>query len=155
VQVVKVSTGQVEGVEADKSRVQIGQRLFQRIVIANNQTDVQIFGNVRFEYPGGLVEVLDQFAVRGVNLTRLESRPTGDALGRYCFCLDAEGHVSDPRLGEALKAVRRLSRQVRFLGSFPRTAAAAVTSPPRPVATDTAFDAPEAWLQRLRGGAVG
>ena len=54
--------------------------------------------------------------MRGVNLTRIESRPTGAALGDYCFSIDAEGHIADQRVGEALMGLRRVCADVRFLG---------------------------------------
>ncbi|TQN28651.1 prephenate dehydratase [Haloactinospora alba] len=102
--------------------------------------------------PGALMELLNQFAVRGVNLTRLESRPTGDGLGRYCFCIDADGHVSDPHVGEALMGLRRICADVRFLGSFPRSGSPAVTPLRGTTAPD--FPAAERWLERIRSGEV-
>ena len=57
---------------------------------------------IRHDHTGALLEVLTEFAVRGVNLTRIESRPTGERLGRYCFSVDCEGHVADARVGDAL-----------------------------------------------------
>ena len=65
---------------------------------------------------GALLSVLMELAVRGVNLTRIESRPTGEALGRYAFFLDCTGHVADDRVGEALQGLRRICAEVRFLG---------------------------------------
>lgn len=70
--------------------------------------------------PGGLLEMLEQFAARGINLSRLESRPVGDKLGRYRFNIDAEGHVDDDAIGEALMGLHRFSPKVIFLGSFER-----------------------------------
>jgi prephenate dehydratase len=70
--------------------------------------------------PGSLLEMLEQFATRGVNLTRIESRPIGDRLGRYRFNIDAEGHVLDDSVGEALAGLHRFSPKVTFLGSYPR-----------------------------------
>ncbi len=70
--------------------------------------------------PGGLLEVLEQFAARGVNLCRLESRPTKTELGDYCFSIDAEGHIRDPRLAEAMLGLHRVCESVVFLGSYPR-----------------------------------
>jgi prephenate dehydratase len=70
--------------------------------------------------PGALLEMLEQFATRGVNLTRIESRPIGDRLGRYRFNIDAEGHVLDESVGEALAGLHRFSPKVSFLGSYPR-----------------------------------
>jgi prephenate dehydratase len=69
--------------------------------------------------PGALLEMLEQFATRGVNLTRIESRPIGDRLGRYRFNIDAEGHVLDESVGEALAGLHRFSPKVSFLGSYP------------------------------------
>ncbi|MFE6308864.1 prephenate dehydratase [Nocardiopsis changdeensis] len=108
------------------------------------------------DHPGALIEVLTQFAVRGVNLTRLESRPTGDGLGSYCFCIDAEGHVADARVGEALMGLRRVCRDVRFLGSYPRSGRATELDPPlrpRP-ATEADYAESERWLARIRSGGV-
>jgi len=72
------------------------------------------------EYPGALLEMLEQFATRGINLSLLASRPIGDALGRYRFVIDADGHIQDERMADALMGLRRFSPQVLFLGSYPR-----------------------------------
>ncbi|AXH97356.1 prephenate dehydratase [Ornithinimicrobium avium] len=70
--------------------------------------------------PGALLELLEQFATRGIDLSRLESRPTGEGLGEYCFWIDADAHLSEPRMREALIGLRRTCRDVRFFGSYPR-----------------------------------
>ena len=70
--------------------------------------------------PGALLEMLEQFAVRGVNLSRIESRPIGDKLGRYRFNVDAQGHIEDSAIAEALKGLHRFSPRVQYLGSYPR-----------------------------------
>ncbi|MDQ3734786.1 MAG: prephenate dehydratase, partial [Actinomycetota bacterium] len=59
------------------------------------------------DHTGALLEVLTEFAIRGISLTRIESRPTKERLGVYFFSLDCEGHVADDRVGEALSALRR------------------------------------------------
>ena len=69
---------------------------------------------------GALLELLSEFAVRGISLTRIESRPTRERLGVYSFSLDCEGHIADRRVGEALAALHRVCDDVRFLGSYPR-----------------------------------
>jgi prephenate dehydratase len=102
------------------------------------------------DHPGALLELLTEFAVRGVNLTRIESRPTGGGLGRYCFSVDCEGHVADARVGEALSALRRVCADVRFLGSYPR--ADAVPTPGRAGTSDADFRDAAAWLAALRAG---
>jgi prephenate dehydratase len=102
--------------------------------------------------PGALMEILTEFAVRGINLTRIESRPTGDGLGRYCFSIDCEGHLDDARVGEALMGLRRVCAEVRFLGSYPRDDGG--TTSVRPGTSDTEFAEAAAWLNRLRYGRV-
>ncbi|MFF0152558.1 prephenate dehydratase [Micromonospora sp. NPDC005203] len=105
---------------------------------------------------GALLSVLMELAVRGINLTRIESRPTGEALGRYVFFLDCTGHVADVRLGEALQGLRRVCADVRFLGSYPRHrwAEAAGDRPvPAPAGlSDFDYVDAAAWLARLRTG---
>jgi prephenate dehydratase len=102
------------------------------------------------DHPGALLELLTEFAVRGVNLTRLESRPTGHGLGRYCFSIDCEGHIADLRVGDALAALHRFCEEVRFCGSYPR----ADGEPPRarPGTADADFRAAGDWLDRVRQG---
>lgn len=70
--------------------------------------------------PGALLEMLEQFAVRGVNLSRIESRPVGDRLGRYRFNVDAIGHATDEAVAEAIQGLYRFSPKLTFLGSYPR-----------------------------------
>ena len=70
--------------------------------------------------PGSLLSMLEQFSTRGVNLSLLESRPIGDALGRYRFVVDLDGHIADERVADALLGLRRTSPNVIFLGSYPR-----------------------------------
>lgn len=104
---------------------------------------------------GALLGVLMELAVRGVNLTRIESRPTGEALGRYAFFLDCAGHVADDRLGEALQGLRRVCADVRFLGSYPRHHwTGTPAGSPVVVAghTDAEYSDAAAWLAQLRTG---
>jgi prephenate dehydratase len=100
------------------------------------------------DHPGALLEVLTELAVRGVNLTRIESRPTGDGLGRYCFSMDAEGHVAQARVAEALAALRRLCADVRFLGSYPSADGSTPTE--RRGTSDEDFADAAAWVGQLR-----
>jgi prephenate dehydratase len=107
---------------------------------------------IRDDHPGALMEILDEFAVRGVNLTRLESRPTGQAMGRYCFSIDAEGHLTDSRVAEALMGLRRVCADVRFLGSYPRADASEPTV--RRGTADADFLDARRWLERLNDGRI-
>jgi prephenate dehydratase len=78
-----------------------------------------VFWGAGTERPGWLVECLSAFAQRGVNLTRIESRPRRRGLGSYMFFVDLEGRVSDPHVQAGLQAVRRHAEVVRVIGSFP------------------------------------
>lgn len=94
--------------------------------------------------PGALVAAMTEFAVRGIDLTRIESRPTRTELGTYVFFLDCVGHLDDAPVAEALKALYRRCADVRYLGSWP-TGVPAGALPPN---TDEAVD----WLRRLAEG---
>ncbi|MEU5975641.1 prephenate dehydratase [Streptomyces sp. NPDC047315] len=103
--------------------------------------------------PGGLLELLQEFAVRGVNLMLLQSRPTGAGIGNYCFAIDAEGHISDRRVGEALMGLKRICPEVRFLGSYPRAGVLpADVAGPRTGTSDTEFTSAAEWLARCQDG---
>jgi prephenate dehydratase len=101
--------------------------------------------------PGALMEILDQFATRGVNLSRIESRPTGQYLGHYFFSIDADGHVQDARVADALAGLHRISPATRFLGSYGRADAQTVLVAPH--TSDEAFRAAHQWVRGILGGA--
>ena len=109
-----------------------------------------LFAFIREDHPGALLQVLTEFAVRGINLSRIESRPTGDQLGRYFFSVDCDGHLADARVGEALSALRRVCADVRVLGSYARADGAATTAGPG--TSDSDFADAAAWLAQVRAG---
>lgn len=100
--------------------------------------------------PGALMEILDQFATRGVNLSRIESRPTGQYLGHYFFSIDADGHVLDARVADALAGLHRISPATRFLGSYGRADGQRTVVEPH--TSDQAFHAAHGWVEGLRSG---
>ena len=93
--------------------------------------------------PGALVSTLAEFGMRGIDLTRIESRPTRTELGTYVFFLDCVGHIDDDAVAEALKALHQRCTDVRYLGSWPT---GEVDGTPPPPSDDAAR-----WLARLRG----
>ena len=103
---------------------------------------------LREDHSGALLEILTEFAVRGVNLTRIESRPTKAGLGQYCFSIDCEGHIDEARVGDAVAAVRRVCADVRFLGSYVR--ADGHQGPIPAGRSDAAFTNASAWLATIR-----
>lgn len=94
--------------------------------------------------PGALMRVFAEFATRGVDLTRIESRPTRTEMGTYRFYLDCVGHIEDTAVAEALKALHRTAGSVRYLGSWP----AAVPSGCAPPSDESAA----AWLADVKKG---
>jgi len=104
------------------------------------------------DHSGALLEILTEFAVRGVNLTFIQSRPNGVELGQYHFIIDAEGHIEDARVGDALKALYRICADVRFLGSYARADKALPTL--NKATENKAFDTAENWLKRIRSGDI-
>jgi len=99
---------------------------------------------------GTLAELLTELAFRGINLTKLDARPTRDNFGEYHFFIDFEGHVSEPRIGDALGALRRRCRNVRFLGSHPR--ADGVPATVEPSAGNDDFVRAAEWVEAVRKG---
>ncbi|AQA24536.1 prephenate dehydratase [Rhodococcus sp. MTM3W5.2] len=93
--------------------------------------------------PGSLVGAMAEFSTRGIDLTRIESRPTRIEFGTYRFFLDCIGHLEDTAVAEALKALHR-KHDVRFLGSWPAATPGGVRPPSDEEATE--------WLRRVRSG---
>ncbi|CAM3602163.1 prephenate dehydratase [Stackebrandtia soli] len=113
----------------------------------NDVTSLVVY--ISHDKVGALESVLTQLSVRGVNLTRIESRPTGERLGRYSFYLDCAGHINEPGLGEALMGLRRVCADVRFLGSYPRDGDDGPVPAPIGLARHDFADA-VTWLRGLR-----
>jgi len=116
----------------------------------SDRTSLVVF--IAADHSGALLEILTEFAVRGVNLTFIQSRPNGVELGQYHFIIDVEGHIEDARVGDTLKALYRICADVRFLGSYAR--ADKVLSTLNKATDDKAFDTAETWLKRIRSGEI-
>ncbi|MGH9086578.1 MAG: prephenate dehydratase [Acidimicrobiales bacterium] len=97
--------------------------------------------------PGSLHGILGQFAARSINLTRLESRPTKQGLGDYCFAIDLSGHLADDVVAACLRDLQSRLARVKFLGSYPAAGPYAATR--RQEADDAGRRADE-WLADLR-----
>jgi prephenate dehydratase len=78
-----------------------------------------VFSELGADHPGALVDALREFSSRGVNLSRIESRPLRQGLGRYMFFCDLEGAIDEPSIDAALEALRAKAESVRILGSYP------------------------------------
>jgi prephenate dehydratase len=103
----------------------------------------------RKDRPGSLLGILQEFAARDVNLTKLESRPTKTSLGDYCFAIDLEGHVADELVADCLRDIKAKIADVKFLGSYP---AAGEHGESRRRDAEVAWRRADEWVQGLRGG---
>ena len=95
-----------------------------------------------------LAEMLTELALRGINISRIESRPLKGRFGEYRFFLDLDGHIAEERVGDALAALHRYCHELRFLGSYPR--ADALQSPVHDGTTDADYAAAAKWLAECR-----
>lgn len=80
-----------------------------------------VFSELGADHPGALGDALHEFSSRGINLSRIESRPLRQGLGRYMFFVDLEGGIEDDAVGEGVAALRSKAESVRVLGSYPLT----------------------------------
>jgi prephenate dehydratase len=78
-----------------------------------------VFSELGEDHPGALVDALLEFSRRQINLTRIESRPLRQGLGRYMFFIDLEGRASEPPVADAIEGLRAKAESVRLLGSYP------------------------------------
>ncbi|HEY9557285.1 MAG TPA: prephenate dehydratase [Acidimicrobiales bacterium] len=111
----------------------------------HDKTTIVVFQ--RTDRAGSLLAILQEFAARAINLTKLESRPTKKALGDYCFIIDLEGHLSDELVADCLRDVRSKVADIKFLGSYP---AAGEQGPARRRDAEEAWRAADAWIAAQR-----
>jgi len=111
----------------------------------HDKTTVVVFQ--RADAPGSLLSILQEFAARSINLSKLESRPTKTALGDYCFIIDLDGHINDEVVADCLRNLKSKHSDVRFLGSYP---AASSNGAEIREATNLAWEQAGEWIQSLR-----
>jgi prephenate dehydratase len=102
--------------------------------------------------PGSLLAILQEFAARAINLTKIESRPTKQGLGDYCFAIDFEGHVAEELVADCLRDVRAKVADVKFLGSYP---AAGEHGEVRRREAEAAWQQADTWVRSLRSAVRG
>lgn len=112
----------------------------------HDKTSIVVFQ--RADVPGSLLSILQEFAARAINLSKLESRPTKSRLGEYCFLIDLEGHIDDELVADCLRDLKSKQADVRFLGSYP---AAGANGPALRRDSVAAWAEADQWLQGLRG----
>jgi len=83
-----------------------------------DRTSLAVF--IAIDHAGALLEILNEFAKHQVNLSFIQSRPTGSQIGHYHFIIDAEGHIEDKPVAAALAGLKEICEDIRFLGSYPQ-----------------------------------
>lgn len=111
----------------------------------HDKTSIVVFQ--RADEPGSLLAILQEFAARNINLTKLSSRPTKVSLGDYCFLIDMEGHLDDELVADALRTLKSKQNDVKFLGSYP---AAGDRGPAARRDMHEAWKQADAWIAELR-----
>lgn len=155
--ICSVAAGELHRLEAIATAIADNKEAVTRFILVkqpgpppertgSDKTTLTVFLND--DEAGALLRMLEQFASRGVNLSRIESRPSRLVRGHYSFSIDAEGHINDHRLAGAMKGLKRTSREVTFLGSYPR--ADQVRPSVSDGHSDESYRAAEEWLKQLR-----
>lgn len=104
--------------------------------------------------PGALVRALNEFALRGVDLSRIESRPIEDGLGTYRFYVHFNGHIADDAVAEALRALHQRSEVISFLGSWPVASASEREQLLAESRDEQRFAQASEWVESIRTGTV-
>lgn len=126
--VASFAEGGPEGMRLVKSRVEDRAGVETRFVVVGDERpkktgrDRTMIALAVGDEPGSLYHSLQPFAERGINLTRIESRPAHGANWRFVFILELDGHVTERPVLTAVDEVQRTSRHLKVLGSFPRPA---------------------------------
>ncbi len=118
-------SAEIYGLKVLDENIQVNDNFTRFIVIgkkaphatSNDKTSIIIY--LEKNRPGALYEILGEFANRGIDLTKIESRPTKKVLGDYLFYIDLRGHVEDGTVKDALEKVKGKVGMLKILGSYP------------------------------------
>ncbi len=141
-----VLTGDISDAEGNQTRFLLVTRDGIPAPTGHDKTSIVVYQ--RADEPGSLLSILQEFAARRINLSKIESRPTKrGGLGDYCFVLDVDGHLADELLADALRDLHAKQGGVKFLGSYPAAGAHAASAREH---ADTRWREADDWLQTLR-----
>ena len=116
---LKVVTEDIGDNQAAVTRFVVVEKPGRKVgATGKDRTSLAVF--IAIDHAGALLEILNEFAKHQVNLTFIQSRPTGSQLGHYHFIIDAEGHIEDSPISAALAGLKQICEDIRFLGSYPQ-----------------------------------
>lgn len=144
---LEVVAAEIEDHPENKTRFVVVAREGVPAPTGHDKTTIVCFQT--FDRPGSLLAILQEFAARAINLTKLESRPTKTSLGDYCFAIDLEGHIADELVADCLRDIKAKIADVKFLGSYP---AAGEQGESRRRDAEVAWQRADQWVQGLRAG---
>jgi len=142
---LSVIAAEVEDHPDNKTRFVVVARDGVPAPTGHDKTSLVIYQ--RRDAPGSLLAILQEFAARSINLTKLESRPTKRGLGDYCFLVDFEGHVQSEVVADCLRELKMTQGDVKFLGSYPADGDGAGEVRRE---TAQAYQQAEAWVHAIR-----
>jgi prephenate dehydratase len=120
------ASAKLYGLKVIAARINASENQTRFVVLAKTDhprtgdDKTSIVFSIASDRPGGLHDVLGEIALRNINLTKIESRPSKKALGDYYFFADMQGHRSDPVMGQALREIKGRTSFLKMLGSYPR-----------------------------------
>jgi prephenate dehydratase len=144
---LEVVAAEIEDHPENKTRFVVVAREGVPAPTGHDKTTIVCFQT--FDRPGSLLAILQEFAARAINLTKLESRPTKTSLGDYCFAIDLEGHIADELVADCLRDIKAKIADVKFLGSYP---AAGEHGESRRRDAEVSWRRADEWVQGLRSG---
>ncbi|MBK5222047.1 MAG: prephenate dehydratase [Acidimicrobiia bacterium] len=142
---LKVLAPEIEDHPGNQTRFVLVSRSGVPAPTGHDKTTLVVFQ--RADAPGSLLSILQEFAARAINLSKLESRPTKKGLGDYCFIIDLEGHIDDELIADCIRNLKSKQADVRFLGSYP---AAGEQGPALRRDSVEAWRKADEWVQQLR-----
>ncbi len=111
----------------------------------HDKTSIACFQNA--DHPGSLHSILGHFSARSINLMKVESRPTKEGLGQYCFLIDFEGHVADAKVSDCLRDLHMELGWIKYLGSYPIFGDTALEKREE---VNEAYKSADCWVESLK-----
>lgn len=117
------------GLEILEQNIQDYDNNVTRFVAVSKRTSEEITGrdktsviiSLKGDKPGGLYEILQVFAENDINLTKIESRPSKEGIGKYLFFIDMQGHKNEPHINKTLTIIESKVNMLKILGSYAST----------------------------------
>ncbi|MCZ7357071.1 MAG: prephenate dehydratase [Candidatus Methanoperedens sp.] len=124
--IASMESAEIYGLKILDENIQDASENFTRFIVVgkkmsqatgNDKTSIIVY--LEKNRPGALYEILGEFAKKGIDLTKIESRPTKKNLGDYLFYIDMKGHIDDRIIKDTLDRIKSKTGMLKILGSYP------------------------------------